>query len=70
MPATQLKKYKLSYMYQGTPHGQLALEANSSTSNQHQRVELFDLTASSTTWRQFNQEIVMPANGIHSHPFL
>lgn len=62
MPATQLKKYKLSFMYQGTPHGQLELEANSSTSNQHQMVGLFDLTASSATWRQFNQEIVMPAN--------
>lgn len=60
--ATQLKKYELSFTYQGTPSGQLELQANDSKNNQHQVIGIFNLTDRSATWRQFNEEVVMPAN--------
>ncbi|MSD83894.1 hypothetical protein GKC32_06985 [Lactobacillus curvatus] len=63
IPSAQLKKYKLSFMYQGSPNGQLILEANDWKFDQHQVVGLFNLTDSSTAWHQFDREIVMPANG-------
>lgn len=63
VPSTQLKKYKVSFMYQGSPNGMLILEANDWKYEQHQTIGLFNLTDSSATWRQFDKEIVMPANG-------